>query len=204
MEFWNDIATDGSWKVLIWLKKEVDFILIGGWACYLLTKTMKSKDVDIIVDYETLAKMKSKRNVKKTPFLKKYETKIDEISVDVYVPFYSEFVIPIEYIIKNVRAIEGFKVPVPEILLILKQQAELERMHSAKGEKDRVDILNILINANVDFEKYADLTKKFKIEKYKKRLREIILGAKKEFGYLGLTDLRKVKLIKRDLLGKLK
>ena len=42
MDFWNDIATDNSWKVLIRLRKELDFVLIGGWACYLLTRSIKS------------------------------------------------------------------------------------------------------------------------------------------------------------------
>ena len=94
MEFWNDFATDRSWEVLTGLKKEMDFILIGGWACYLLTGTVKSKDIDIIVGYDTLSEMKSKFHMKKTPFLKKYEARSGDISIDVYVPFYSKFPIP--------------------------------------------------------------------------------------------------------------
>jgi len=204
MEFWNDVATDRSWDVLISLRKEADFILIGGWACYLLTKTIKSKDIDIIVDYDTLKKLKMKYPLKKTPFLRKYEMKMDEISIDIYVPFYSKFAIPVEEIPKNTLSVEGFTLPVPELLLLLKQQAELERGHSVRGQKDRVDILNILIHGNVNFEKYNELAKSFRLEGYKKRLREIVSGAQKEFSYLGISDLRKAKLIRIELLEKLK
>ena len=45
MEFWNDRATDKSWNALIELSKKYEFILIGGWACYFYTGTIKSHDV---------------------------------------------------------------------------------------------------------------------------------------------------------------
>jgi hypothetical protein len=32
MEFWNEVLTKASWEKLIQLSKEIDFILIGGWA----------------------------------------------------------------------------------------------------------------------------------------------------------------------------
>mgnify|MGYP000707541889 CR=1 FL=1 len=138
MEFWNDIAIEKSWKVLIGLKKEIGFILIGGWACYLLTRTIKSKDIDIIVGFEELEILRRKYSLKKTSFLKKYEALIEGISIDIYVPFYSDLAVPPEEIQKSSILIEGFRIPEPEILLILKQQAELARKDSVKGQKDRV------------------------------------------------------------------
>jgi len=193
------MAMDRSWKALISLNKKLDFILIGGWACYLLTKSIKSKDIDIIVDFETLSKIKREFMLKKTPFLKKYETRIGGISVDIYVPFYSKLAIPIEEIQKNITSLEGFKIPKPEILLILKQYAELERRDSVKGQKDRVDILNLLINRSPNMKEYQKTVRKFGLSSYPKRLREIIRSARKEFEYLGIRDLRKVKLIKKKL-----
>lgn len=204
MEFWNDIATDKSWKVLIGLKKEFDFILIGGWACYLLTKKLKSKDVDIVVDFETLEKIKNRYPLKKADFLKKYEAKIEGVSIDVYVPFYSKFLIPIEKINKNIMVVEGFKIPKPEVLLILKQQAELERKGSVKGQKDRTDIINLLINSDFDVKNYIIFLKKYKLQNYTERLKEIVQSARKEFEYLGIIDPRKQKLKKREILEKLK
>ena len=80
MEFWNDQATDKSWNALIELSKKYEFILIGGWACYFYTGTIKSHDVDMIVGFETLAQLKREFLVKKIDILKKYEIIYDEIS----------------------------------------------------------------------------------------------------------------------------
>lgn len=204
MEFWNDIVTDKSWVVLVKLAKEFDFIIIGGWAVYLHTKTLKSKDIDIIVDFDALEKLKINYQLKKNLNLKKYEIIVDEISVDIYVPFFSEFVIPLKDINNYTITVEGMKVLKPEALLILKQQAELERKDSVKGQKDRVDILNILLNSDIKIKKYFNLVSKYDLKDYPIRLREIIKTAKKEFEYLGLKDLRKIRLIKDRLIKKLK
>lgn len=201
MEFWNDIATDKSWKVLQELVKKISPILIGGWACYLLTKKMKSKDVDIIVDFPILTRIKEEFGLKKNEKLKKYETIIDEISIDIYVPYYSKLILPIELIQKNTKIVDGIKVPQPEILLILKQQAEIARGEkSLKGQKDRVDILSILMNTKMNWKNYYRIIKEQNIEHYAKQLKKIIIEAKKEFSYFDIENLRQIKLIKRKLL----
>ncbi|MBI4149013.1 hypothetical protein HY491_01065, partial [Candidatus Woesearchaeota archaeon] len=58
MEYWNDLITQKSWEALQKLKN-VRFVLIGGWAAYLWTRSHKSKDVDIIVDVDELEKIKN-------------------------------------------------------------------------------------------------------------------------------------------------
>lgn len=204
MEFWNDIATEKSWSVLTKLKGEMDFILIGGWACYLLTKAIKSKDIDIITGFEGLEKLRIRHRIKKTHFLKKYETSIEGISVDIYVPYYSRFAIPTEDIQRNTMSAEGFVIPTPETLLILKQQAELSRRDSVKGQKDRADILNLIINGKADMKAYLGLIRRYKIPQYRKRLAEIILSSRREFEYLNITNPRKIKLIKQGVLGRLR
>lgn len=201
MEFWNDIATDKSWKVLQELVKKISPILIGGWACYLLTKKMKSKDVDIIVDFPILTRIKEEFGLKKNEKLKKYETVINEISIDIYVPYYSKLILPTGLIQKNTKIVDGIKVPQPEILLILKQQAEIARGEkSLKGQKDRVDILSILMNTKMNWENYYRIIKEQNIEHYAKQLKKIIIEAKKEFSYFDIENLRQIKLIKRKLL----
>ena len=202
MEFWNDIATENSWKVLIRMRKEFDFILIGGWACYLLTRAIKSRDIDIIVDFETLEKLRRKYSLKKTGFLRKYEMVMDETSVDVYVTFYSRFPLPPEELQKTIGA-EGFRLPRPEVLLILKQSAELERKDSAKGQKDRVDIMNLLLNSGIDMASYDGLLKKYGLGNYMERLKRIVRESRKEFSYLGIADMRKIRLIRERLLNQL-
>jgi hypothetical protein len=200
MEFWSDIAVDKSFKILQELRKEFDFILIGGWAVYFLTKALKSKDIDVIVDFEELTKLKIKVGIQKNEFLKKYEAKVEGVSIDVYVPYYSEFAIPPEEIVKNTVRIENFRIPKPEILLILKQQAELQRRNSVKGQKDRVDILCLAMSGRVNWKNYKELLKKFGLEEYEKEFKEIIRAARIEFEYLGIVNLREVKKIKESIL----
>jgi hypothetical protein len=135
MEFWLPWVIDKSFQILQNLRKRYKFILIGGWAVYFLTKSLKSKDIDLIVDFEELEKMKLELKIGKTEFLRKYECEIEGVSIDIYVPFYSKLVIPPEEIKKNTMLVEGFRIPLPEILLILKQQAEMERKDTIKGQR---------------------------------------------------------------------
>ncbi len=200
MEYWNDIITERSWKILQELKGKFDFILIGGWAVYLLTKKFKSKDIDIIVDFNALEKIKSAYNLSKNDALRKYEIKTDEISIDIYVPFYSEFIIPMKAL--KTITIEGFNVIKPEHLLILKQAAESSRGHSEKGEKDRLDILSLLFFYDMDFKEYLKILKKIKREDLMNKLINLVKGFKNN-SYFNFTP-RELKLKKEELIKKLR
>ena len=46
MAFYHNLVTERSWEELQTLRRKLDFILIGGWAVYLYTKTVKSKDFE--------------------------------------------------------------------------------------------------------------------------------------------------------------
>jgi len=203
VEFWNEIIIDKSFKILQELKKKIDFVLIGGWAVYFLTKAIKSKDIDIIVDFENLSKIKSEIDLKKTDFLKRYEGEVEGVSIDIYVPYYSKFAVPVEEILKNTIKVESFKIPRPEILLILKQQAELERRNSVKGQKDRVDIICLAKIGEFDWKYYKSLVKKFGLKEYEDELKKIIRSAKTEFEYIGIANLREIKKIKERVLKEL-
>ena len=135
--------------------------------------------------------------------MKKYESELEGVAIDIYVPYYSEFVIPVEEIMKNVVVVENFKIPKPEILLLLKQQAEMQRKESVKGQKDRVDIICLLINDKVNLKAYKQLVKKFGLEEYEKRLKEIVRKAKIEFEYLGMKNLREIKKKEEEILKKI-
>lgn len=203
MEFWNDRIIQKSWKVLLEINNKFDFILIGGWAAYLHTKSIKSKGVDIITDYGVLEQLKLEYDLKKNERRKKYEMIVDEVSVDIYLPYYSDLVLPVEDLDQYTDSIQGIKVLNLEGLLILKQKAEMDRPHSVKGQKDRTDILNLLINGDVDLEKYMEILSEHHLEKYKDRLCDIVREAEKEFSYLGMENLRKRKLIKNEIIDKL-
>ena len=204
MDFWNSILTEKSWNLLKELnKKPFKFILIGGWAAYLWTKQHKSKDVDIVLlDFKDMEFLKKEYDLRKNDSLKRYEIKFEEIDVDVYVPYYSKLGVSIEEIKKNSTKIEGISVVNPEILLILKQTAELSRENSVKGRKDRIDIMTLLLFSEMDLKKYKELLKKFRLDNFLMRLKSII-NSFDEIKYLGLNP-REFKVRKKELLEKLK
>jgi hypothetical protein len=153
---WRDEAVEKSWRVLGELKNYADFVLIGGWGVYFWTRKLKSRDIDIYIDQENFYKLQSeltlkghalKRNVR----LLKFEALIDKVEVDIYTPFVSRLAVPCLDVFdrKLYSVIDGFKVAFPEVLLLLKAQAARERWHAEKGLKDRVDIISLLIFADI-------------------------------------------------------
>jgi hypothetical protein len=199
VEFWHDVLIEKSWAVLLELRKRYEFILLGGWAVYLYTKALKSKDIDIIVDYNTLGLMGRELPLKKNERLKKYELLISDVEVDVYVPYFSNLGIPVEDAAANIRVLEGFKVPTPEVLLILKQAAEVERAGSVKGLKDRIDILALLIYSEIDFNTYLSLVNKYSLSSYRERLKNLVETADREFKELGITNPRQIRLFRKKI-----
>lgn len=157
-QYYHDQFTDKSWRLLQDLKRRYDFILIGGWAVYLYTRALKSKDIDIVVSLEVLELLKKDFSFHKNERLRKFEIKEDEIDIDVYVEFFSRPGLPAEDLKKHVLVRAGFTVPRLEALLIMKQHAWKERHGSAKGEKDKVDILSLL-EEGIDFSRYQEILK---------------------------------------------
>lgn len=197
--YWHDIQTEKSWKILQWMKGKFPFVLIGGWAVYLWTRSQKSKDIDIIVDIKTLAALKKNYDLRKNEIMKKYEIKMYEIDIDIYAKHYSQLGIPIEDV--ETTKIEGFEVAKPEFLLALKQTAEMARKESEKGEKDRIDIIGMLLKCDIDFRKYAKILGKSSDE-FVARLISIVKGFK-EPDYFGM-DPRQFKLAKEQVIKKLR
>lgn len=171
-EYWNESLTEASWESLQDFSKRYDFILIGGWAVYLWSKNHKSKDIDIVIDFETLGQLKQDYDVTKNDRLKKYEIQQDRFDVDIYVKYYSELGFPLEDM--EVTEIEGFTVPVLEDLLILKQNAEIDRRGSVKGKKDAIDILSMLIYCSFDLDRYAEKLEKHDLLEFKKELGTVV------------------------------
>lgn len=200
-EYWNAIITEKSWQILQKISKEMNFTLIGGWAVYLWAKSHKSKDIDIVVDYKELGKLKLNYNLNKNDNLKKYEIKIEDIDIDIYLPFYSELPL-ISSIESYATKVEGFRVARPEALLVLKQAAEISRSNTEKGLKDRIDIMNLLLKCDIDFEEYKKTLEKNKLYDFRKRLIGII-SAFKETKYFDLNP-RQLKLKREGLLKDLK
>lgn len=164
MEYYHQLITEKSFRLLKDLARQYKFILIDGWAVFLFTGSLKSKDIDLILDYDELNKLKEKYEIVKNDRLKKYEVKIEETDIDIYLPFYSNPGLPAEIIKDYTLSREGFAIPRPEILLILKQTAYKERAGSHKGEKDKIDIFSLLNQAEIDWQFYKNILKKNKNE----------------------------------------
>lgn len=186
MDYYSNLITEKSFKILQDLRRQYKFILIGGWAVFLYTQALKSKDIDIVIDYEELEKLKEKFTLNKNERLNKYEIAIDEVEIDLYLPFYSNPGIPAEEIKKYMVSLEGFSVPRPEILLLLKQKAHLERLGSPKGEKDKIDIVSLL-NIDLDLNFYKNLLKQYHLENYLTELKNL-LQSKTQISELSLNE----------------
>lgn len=198
MDFYNDLITKKSWQTLQLLKKDLDFVLIGGWAIYLYAKTLKSKDIDLIIDYDQLNKLKDRYRLTKNERLRKYEARNEEIQIDIYLPFYSNLGVPVEEITKEINQKQTFTLPKPEMLLILKQYAYQQRKLSVKGQKDAIDIISVLAKTEINWEFYQKLLVKFKLQNYSVELKDL-LGTKTHLFQLNLNQHAYARLKKKIL-----
>ena len=144
MAFYHNLVTERSWEELQTLRRKLDFILIGGWAVYLYTKTLKSKDIDLLCNFEELPKLAKHYSLTKNERLKKYEAVKGEVQIDIYLPHYSELGIPVHVLQGHSREVEGFTLLDPNHLLTLKIHALAERKRTPKGEKDFIDCLALV------------------------------------------------------------
>lgn len=184
--FYQEIITQKSWEILKKLQKKVDFILIGGWAVYFYTSALKSKDIDIIIDYPELERLKKEYEVFKNERLEKYEIKEEGVDIDAYLPHFSNVGLPVEVLLRYKQKRENFAVLPKEVLLITKQKAYLSRVGSIKGEKDKIDIISLAFLDDFDWSLYKEVLKKYQLENYLAVLKKL-LAETYEVKELGLT-----------------
>jgi hypothetical protein len=150
MKFYRDTVTEQSWRLLQNLMRQYQLVVIGGWAVWLYTGQLKSKDIDVVVDVAELGKLRQEFEVFKNERLKKYEFRQGEVEVDIYMPFYSAPGIAAERILEDARVVEGFKLPSAELLWILKAVTWIARRGSGKGRKDLLDLISLLELGAID------------------------------------------------------
>jgi len=199
MAYYHDIITQKSWEELKILNKRIEFVIIGGWATYLYTRQLKSKDIDIIVDYDNLGRLKEAYGVTKNERLKKYEARKGEIQIDVYLPHYSEIGIPVDILINNSISLEGFRVVKKELLICLKIYVLKIRGRTPKGEKDFLDILSLFKVGAYDSQEIKMILKKYNLEKHLNLLGQL-LNERTNALEIGLND-HFYKKLKLDILG---
>lgn len=99
---------------------------------------------------------------------------------------------------------KGIKTVSSEVLLLLKQAAEVERRDSIKGKKDAIDMLTLLAYANVDLKLYRALLKKYHHEDYLKELARVLNEFdERDIPYLNL-DFKSFKKWRKEMLRKLR
>lgn len=164
MDYYHNLVTEKSWKELQHLRRRLDFGLIGGWAAYLYTRTLKSKDIDIIIDYDALPVVANLYDMRKNDRLKKYEATKEEVQIDIYLPHYSQIGIPIEELLKQTINLEGFRVVEINYLIALKIFTFSRRGNSTKGRKDFIDTVALLSLPSVDYEQIKHIARNYDLE----------------------------------------
>lgn len=145
-EFFHKAVVERSWAALLELRGRCDFVLIGGWAVWLYARGPRSRDIDIVVDYSELARLRCDFRLLKDGKLRKYGIRADGFDINIYVPHWSVMLaLPPEFVLARAQAREGFRVPDPETLLGLELGAWSERRGSLKGSKDEADIRALLL-----------------------------------------------------------
>ncbi len=201
MEFYHNIITEKSFKILQALKRRYNFILIGGWAVFLYADSLKSKDIDIILDYDELAKLKEKYDVIKNERLKKYEVKMEEVDIDIYLPHYSDLGIKAEEVKEKTVLRDGFRLPWLEVLFLLKLYAWQSRRGSVKGRKDELDIFSLAMLPEFNWKRYLSLIKGYKFENYHNSFVFLLKNAK-NIKELNVNE-QKMSRIRKNILGKI-
>jgi hypothetical protein len=199
VQFYHAITTEESWEFLQDMKRNYNFVLIGGWAVFLYSHSLKSKDIDIIIDYQELGKLKEKYDIAKNERLKKYELKKGEFDIDIYLPHYSDLGIDIEKIKNSAVVREGFFVPELEIMLLMKLYAWDNRQGSVKGQKDELDIFSLAVLPEFDWKKYLGFVETFGMKKYHQEFMEL-LKKTKEIKELDINQ-QKMARIKKVIFG---
>ena len=210
MELWNEIITEKSQKLLFELKDMMNFVLIGGWAVWLYAPSVKSKDIDIYINFDDFFKLQKELAEKGIYIslnqkLNKYEIKMDEIDIDIYTPHHCNLIVPCKDVFneKLFKKVDKFDVIIPEALLILKINAEEKRHETIKGFKDRIDILSLLYKLDLNKKLLNELAKKYNTNL--NRIRDIITKSSKEYSYFfpEAENLRKLKALKIELIKKM-
>jgi len=199
MQYYNDIITQKSFIYLQEMKKRFDFILIGGWAVFLYSKSLKSKDIDIIIDYEVLSKLKDEGELVKNERLHKYEINEGNFDIDIYVAHYSRLGVDIEEIKKSVVVKDGFSVPALEVLFLMKLFAWHNRRGSAKGQKDELDVLSLAFLPEFGWKRYLQLVEQFNYLEYHREFMTLLKSVH-NIKELGIGNQVMAKLRKRILI----
>jgi hypothetical protein len=164
MQYYHDLVTRKSWEELLFLQKNIRFVLIGEWATYLYAHTLKSKDIDIVIDYDQLPLLAKHYQLFKNERLHKYEAIKEEVQIDIYLPHMAELGMPAEEIIKQTCSLEGFTVVEINLLFALKLHVLRERGRTPKGRKDFLDLLSLFLSGKCNTKLLSGNIKQYNLQ----------------------------------------
>ncbi len=168
----------------------IPFVVIGGWAVYLLTRYHMSRYLDLVMEEKDLWKLRSFVIVQggspKAPGLDKYGYKLGSVDMDVYTEEKGDLVPSPAEILGNRRYldVEGLRVVDPEILFLLKLRAAVERGGGLKGLKDRCDLISLLTQGKVDLGRLVDEGRRCGQADVLQRVAKLVTAADVEFDYV--------------------
>jgi len=179
-------VTKESFGFLLSLAHSHRFVLIGGWAAYLHTRTQKSRDVDIVVDFNGLLRLQAEFPVQKNERLRKYEIKKGDFDVDVYAPNFSRLSYPLPELLLHHDEKDGIAVATVPQLLLLKIGAYIDRKGSIKGMKDEVDIISLLYYSKPDKNEFLREAGKTKMASPEELVAKMVAGfSQAQLPYIG-------------------
>jgi hypothetical protein len=166
-QFWNRENTEKSLALLGRLSKEIDFVLIGGWAVYMHTKAQRSEDVDIAIGYDSLSYF-SKYGIEEYEGLHIKHTNVEGTVVDLFIEEYADpdLPMPVRDILGNYDTVTGIRVASSEVLVLLKLWGYF-RPDEVKRRKDIIDVVSLLFYANMDLEVVRRYISRYRIERRK-------------------------------------
>jgi hypothetical protein len=210
---WDEDIMLRSKALLETLKAQgLDFVLIGGWAVYMLSRYHMSRNIDVLMRDRELWKLRSlvssRRGHEKAPGLRKMGFIIDDVGLDIYTETQSGLPVDIKEVFEERRFVEidGYKVLEPARLLLLKLQAASSRGQGHKGVKDRCDIMSICLKDKKYLEGFMALVMSSKDETSLEAMRRIIKDSDIEFEYVFGEKVipGKMRRLKKGLLDVLK
>lgn len=203
-QYYNDAETGKSYALLVKLAKDVDFVLVGGWAVNLYTGMQRSKDLDIAIEPDGLDYFR-RYGIRDYGIGVKYSV-IDDVHVDLFingVPIRSAS-IPVKEMLSSPRRINGIRVVDKNILVLLKLSGYF-RFDEIKSAKDVIDVVSLLFYAGIDMKAVKMLVDKYKVEDRKgplgmleyldrgERLWEFICDSEREYTRLAGVYRKEIK-----------
>lgn len=151
-EFYPREYTDVSRRVLDrFLEDFPGAILIGGWASWARIGVLQSHDIDVIVGPETLPLIEQRYGdltLSTHVGVRKWSGQVERIHLDVYVPYQSRLgsrlKVRVEGLVPYAEVVEGRRLLAIPAHLATKFAALLDRPESQPGEKDRIEIWELL------------------------------------------------------------